>query len=79
MPPTRSEMADSKPTWRVEFDVYIARRRRVHQVQDASGAVVARFQHVEDVFDHLHINDVTQFLLVTREAAYMVDLEKRPW
>lgn len=73
MPP-----APPEALYTVETDIYIARRRRVHAVNDARGKPVFHDPHILQVLDWLVEQDVTTARFTDDATAFVITFERVP-
>ncbi len=71
-------MTDQAKRLRVEVDIPITRRRRIHSVFDALGKQLFHCQTVSDLLGWLAENDYQHLLVIDADAEYHVDLVRAP-
>ncbi len=64
---------------RVEVDLPITRRRRVHEIVSPDGTVLSYHQYIGGLFSWLHENDHHEFVIVDGNANYLVSFTVPPW
>ncbi len=73
MPPAN----DNHP-YVVELDLYIARRRRLHEVRRPDGIAVFHAAHVVQVLDWLVDNDIGSAEFTDDETTFLVTFKRKP-
>jgi len=61
---------------RVDLDIPVTRRQRVHEVLDGKGVVVFYAREISAVFDWLAENEVAVAHFVDDELAFLIKIEK---
>lgn len=60
----------------VQADIYIARRKRMHQVVSPAGVVVWSDPHLMNVFDWLAEKDINSAVFTDEESTFEVSFKK---
>ena len=60
----------------VQVDIYIARRKRMHQVVDPAGVVVWSDPHLMNVLDWLSEQGLTSAIFTDEESTFEVSFSK---
>ena len=67
-------MTQTKPEITVEVDLYVTRRRRVHQVRDGAAEAIFYAQGVGDLLRWLHENDHHNFMVIDGTSRFQIAL-----
>ena len=70
---------DAPQRVRVEVDLPITRRRRVHEIVNCDGEVLSHHQTVGGLFSWLHEHDHHEIVIVDGDANYLVNFSVPPW
>lgn len=73
-------MADDSPcsAYKVDTDIYIARRKRLHTVYDPAGELVFTGPHILDVLAWLADNDVRSAIFQDADDCFVVRFTRAP-
>ena len=65
-----------KGPYKVELDLYIARRRRLHEVRNPAGEAVFHAQHVMNVLEWLADNNIGTALFTDGDTEFTVSFAR---
>lgn len=69
-------MPDSEALYTVQVDIYIARRKRIHEVQDAAGVAVYHDPHLLNVLTWLAEQNIRTARFTDDQDTFLVTFDR---